>query len=665
MLKRLSSLTIRGKVIIAFTAVLVCTFALGLFAVQRLDAVNQAASLISDTYLVRTRLLGQLSYHTMRFRQLEATAALAPDSASRAQEQASMAKVRAQADQVIQAYDAVAGSGDERQKFDDARTLWRAYGAMDDKFLALAPTGDAAALAGLYRGEMRKQFNIFQDGLSGLVAQGDRAAQQAVAAAEALRNSARLWILGILSIVAALCVGIGLSMIRGVSRPIRSMTDTMRKLADHDLDVVVPGTGRQDEIGAMAGAVQVFQENMVKAARLEAEQAATRAARERRQAALEQHTQDFGTSIAGVMGTLSEASTNMRSAAETMAAASGSVRKEAHETADGAAKSSQDLTSVAAAVEELTSSVGEITRQVAAAADVARQAVQRAEASHGTMQGLSDATSRIGDVVHLIDSIAAQTNLLALNATIEAARAGEAGKGFAVVAGEVKTLAAQTAKATAEIGGQIETVRSATSGAVAAMTEIGSIIGKLDEVSAAISAAVEQQSATTREIASSVQAVTAATAASARAMEHVVTVAGTASTASGDVLGAAGKIGSEAASLRVEVDQFLTAVRDDTHERRRYERMDGGGVAVTLRASGQAGSLRLRDISRGGASLDCDWALSAGTPFEVDLPGGGSVAGRVARSGGGQVAVVFHSDADTGRRIDRTLDMLGAGRQAA
>ena len=155
----------------------------------------------------------------------------------------------------------------------------------------------------------------------------------------------------------------------------------------------------------------------------------------------------------------------------------------------------------------------------------ARQAVRRAEASQSTIRGLADATSRIGDVVHLISDIAGQTNLLALNATIEAARAGEAGRGFAVVAGEVKALAAQTAKATAEIGGQIDGVRAATDQAVAAMGEISGYIDRMNEVSTAIAAAVEEQSATTREIASSLQAVSGATAQTARAMEHVVTVA--------------------------------------------------------------------------------------------------------------------------------------------
>ena len=316
---------------------------------------------------------------------------------------------------------------------------------------------------------------------------------------------------------------------------------------------------------------------------------------------------------------------------------------------------------MAAAVEELTSSVNEITRQVAAAAEVARQAVQRAEASHGTMRSLSEATARIGDVVHLISDIAGQTNLLALNATIEAARAGEAGKGFAVVAGEVKTLAAQTGKATAEIGNQIETVRIATTEAVAAMTEIGTIIGKMDEVSAAIAAAVEQQSATTREIAGSVQAVSGATATSANAMEHVVRIADGAGDASRDVLSASGEIGREADTLRVEVDQFLTAVRDDgdNRERRRYERIDAKHMVATLRASGRNAEVSVRDISRGGALLECDWPLTAGAPLEIELRNaGGIIAGRAVRAGDGRLAVVFSSDPSVLARVDLVLDRL-------
>jgi methyl-accepting chemotaxis protein len=601
----------------------------------------------------------------MRFRQLEATAALAPDAAARAQEEATMGKVRTQADQVRQDYEQITATGDERQKSDEAMRLWRSYVTADGRFQSLAQAGDVAGATALYRGTMRTEFNKFEDGLSELVDVNDRNALRAVANATALGSSAHVWILGILALAVLLCFGIGTSLVRGVSAPIMAMTDAMLKLAAKNIDVAIPGIGRGDEIGAMAGAVKIFKESMVKTDQLEATQAAERAARERRQAAMELHTQDFGTSIAGVMGTLGEASAKMRKAAESMAAAASEVRLEAHETSQGAAKSSADLTAVAAAVEELTSSVAEITRQVAASADVARQAVRRAEASRTTMAGLSEATVRIGDVVHLINNIAGQTNLLALNATIEAARAGEAGKGFAVVAGEVKILAAQTAKATAEIGSQIETVRSATADAVAAMSEIGNIIGQMDSVSAAIAAAVEEQSATTREIAGSVQAVSNATAASARAMEHVVQVADGAGEASRGVLEASGEIGQEAGTLRVEVDQFLSAVRSDTGERRRYERIDAKGLSATLRAAGRSANVVLRNLSRGGALLECDWSLGAGAPFEIELPGaGGGVTGRVVRGGADGLAVVFNADPAAIARIDRVLDSLTARRAA-
>ena len=155
----------------------------------------------------------------------------------------------------------------------------------------------------------------------------------------------------------------------------------------------------------------VFKQHAIEAVRLTAESEAEHATRERRQAALLRHTQDFGSSIAGVTASLSGAADGMRQAAAAMSQSANAVHGEASDTSQSAAKSSHDLTAVAAAVEELIVSFSTIAQQVEVAATVARQAVQRAEASHGTMQGLSDATARIGDVVRLISDIASQTNL--------------------------------------------------------------------------------------------------------------------------------------------------------------------------------------------------------------------------------------------------------------
>ena len=376
--------------------------------------------------------------------------------------------------------------------------------------------------------------------------------------------SSMMWSAGVLVLVASvLGVIIALIIGRGIVRPLSAMTAAMSRLAAHDHAIEIPARNRHDEIGEMAQAVEVFKRQAIETERLTVEQAAERTAKDHRQAVLTEQTRDFGQSVSGVMAGLTTSAETMRRAASAMAEASQSVHDEANATSGGAVRSSQDLVAVASAIEELTSSVAEISRQVASSAEVARQAVGRAEASQQTIQGLSDATARIGDVVHLISDIASQTNLLALNATIEAARAGESGKGFAVVAGEVKALASQTAKATADIGGQIETVRTATEDTVTAMAEISRIIGRMNEVSGAISAAVEEQSATTRELASSVQAVTGATSTTADAMQHVVEVADRAGGLSQEVLHEAAEIGREADTLRREVDRFLTAVRVD------------------------------------------------------------------------------------------------------
>jgi methyl-accepting chemotaxis protein len=183
-----------------------------------------------------------------------------------------------------------------------------------------------------------------------------------------------------------------------------------------------------------------------------------------------------------------------------------SVEDVTRQTAEAAAtvgQVSNDIQCVASGAEELSASVGEISQQVSHAARMAGEAVEQARHTGTIVAGLSGQAAQIGDVVALIQGIASQTNLLALNATIEAARAGAAGKGFAVVATAVKALAAQTAKATDQIRGQISATQAATREAVGAIGSIQGTIRALDEVSAAIAAAVEEQSAVTREMSGS------------------------------------------------------------------------------------------------------------------------------------------------------------------
>jgi methyl-accepting chemotaxis protein len=469
---------------------------------------------------------------------------------------------------------------------------------------------------------------------------------------------------GVAVLVVAAVSGI---LARRMFRPLQAMTNVMRSLTKRDFTVEVAGQGRNDEIGEMARAIAVFKASMINAEHLAAEQEAARAGRSRRQDVMDQSTQAFGASVSSVMAALGGAADKMREAANVLAEAASSAHQQASETAGDARISSANLVAVAAAVKQFSTSAGEIGRQVTVAADVARQASSLAESSQTSIHGLSDSTTRIGDALLLIDSIARQTNLLALNATIEAARAGEAGKGFAVVAGEVKVLAARTATATAEIGEQIAGVRHATGATIAVMNDIAEIIDKMGEISSVISSAVEEQVVTTREIASSIQSVSRSTAQAAQAMESVVEVADRAGDESRNMQTIAAEVGSVAARLRGEVEQFLAAVQNDAGERRRAERLDGRGVVAGVRHLGRTSTTAVvKDMSRTGIALLVSIDFGLGEEVEVELPtSDGPVRGIVAREDHGVVGIEFRADPTSLARIDRALSSLSGSHSIA
>jgi methyl-accepting chemotaxis protein len=475
------------------------------------------------------------------------------------------------------------------------------------------------------------------------------------------------WMIGVVGVLAVALVGIvGTLLSRSISARVERLTMVMGGLAGGELTIAIPCTADRDEIGHMARAVEVFKQNAATTRRLTAEQAAARAAEDRRQAAIGRLTEDFGTSASGVMTALAASTGSMLASADEMAAATDGVHRHATGTAERAAQSSRDLTSVAAAIEQMTTSVDEITRQIASAASAARSAGVRAALNNDMIRALGAAAARIGNAIQLIDGIAAQTNLLALNATIEAARAGDAGRGFAVVAGEVKSLAQQTAQVTAEIGSQISAIRTAVDGAIQAMSEIATIIGGIDAATATIADAAAQQSATTREIGANVQAVSIATNLAAQAMTEVVDAATRATAITRVVMGGVAGIGHEANSLHTEIDQFLVAVRTGNGEHRVHERVPGNGAMVTIFAPGLPGMRApLRDLSPAGAAVVGEWQLPAGHLVELELPdGGGRVPGRVVRCSAGVLAMIFRRDEETDGLVYRAIDVLGGRSQA-
>jgi methyl-accepting chemotaxis protein len=280
---------------------------------------------------------------------------------------------------------------------------------------------------------------------------------------------------------------------------------------------------------------------------------------------LHRHASDFERNVSGMVGVVATAATQLEATAQAMAGGAEQASRDSAAVASAAEEASTSVETVAAAAEELSASIREIGRQVNQSSEIARSAVDEASRTNGLVQGLAEAAGKIGDVVKLINNIASQTNLLALNATIEAARAGEAGKGFAVVAGEVKNLANQTAKATDEISAQIAAVQGATKEAVHAIQGIAGTIDRINEIAAAITAAVEQQGAATQEIAQNVQQAAQATGVVTSTIVSVNTDVGKTGDAARLLLSSAGELSGHADQLSSQVNQFLAVIRKEVH----------------------------------------------------------------------------------------------------
>ena len=370
------------------------------------------------------------------------------------------------------------------------------------------------------------------------------------------------------AMIAATAVGIlvalalaALVVVRTLTRPIEAMTGTMAQLANGDTGVTIPALDRDDEIGAMARAVEVFKQSMLRNAVMEAEARAEAESREHRRHTLERLIADFSSDAASMLRAVGMASDGMGRQADALDATARAARQRAANVATGSEEATANVQTVAAAAEELATTVVEISRRVQRSSSVADKAVDEAKRTDAQVRNLAEAAQSIGEVVKLIHAIAGQTNLLALNATIEAARAGEAGKGFAVVASEVKGLATQTAKATEDITVQIAAIQQATQGAVSAIEAIAGTIGEMSDIAASIASAVEQQGAATQEIARNVQEAAKGTT---LVNDNIIGVHEAVTETAGSVeamRGATGELNRQSDALRRRIDGFLKGVQ--------------------------------------------------------------------------------------------------------
>ena len=389
----------------------------------------------------------------------------------------------------------------------------------------------------------------------------DRVAE-ATAAANGSVTTGRVLLIAIAAIGLGIAVAIAWFYVSAtLLKRLSAMAKTMSALAEGNSDVNLGFTPGNDEIGDMARSVDVFRQNAIERARLEAETEEERRMKEKRSAAVESLIQAFDEASANALGQVSEAAAQMETSARAMSSTAAATTGKSAAVAQASEGASQNVQTVAAAAEEMVSSIGEISQQIARSTEIAGSAVDQVEKTNVDVQRLNDAAKSIDDIVSLINDIAEQTNLLALNATIEAARAGEAGKGFAVVASEVKTLAEQTGNATQNISEHISGIQNATQTAVEAMGSIGSTIHEMSEIATAIAAAMEEQRAAAGEITRSAQEAADGTRDVFANIQEVDQATSETGQSAGQVLEASLAVSRQSDDLKGSVEQFLTEVR--------------------------------------------------------------------------------------------------------
>jgi methyl-accepting chemotaxis protein len=364
-----------------------------------------------------------------------------------------------------------------------------------------------------------------------------------------------------IAIAMGTAIAVSLQMARLISAPLKEIAHKMASVANGNLTTEIPYRDRGDEIGMAAKGLEDFRVKLIDAEILRKQQQEFEAAASAQQAERARMAEAFATRMTQISDGFSSSSGEVASASRNLAATAEETARQAQAVSGAAEEASANVQTVAASTEEMTASVREIASQVAKSASVANTAAAEAARTESDVRALSEAATKIGEVVELINNIAGQTNLLALNATIEAARAGEAGKGFAVVASEVKQLADQTAKATGEISSKINEIQQATNRTVGSIERIVNTVSDIQSISTMISAAIEEQGAATGEIASNTQLAARGTEQVSDNINGVGRSAEMTGSASTQLMSLSDALSGQASELQREVGNFVRQIR--------------------------------------------------------------------------------------------------------
>jgi methyl-accepting chemotaxis protein len=370
-------------------------------------------------------------------------------------------------------------------------------------------------------------------------------------------------------------------IITDVTGMIRRLTSSMNRVAEGETHNFIPGTDRQDELGAMARALEVFRHSTLELSELTERRASEveeqlaqqqltseemRALRQQKSQLLEDLANGFEVSVGELITSVSAASEQLKATSSQMVKVADGSNEQADSASAAMKSASSNVTAAAAATDEFALSINEISQQATASATLARDATSLVASANTRMDDLSSAAEEVGEIAGLIQTIAQRTNLLALNASIEAARGGESGRGFAVVASEVKELAMQTSAATSSVAEKISAMQESTRSSASDLGSIYDQIGELEKVAVVIATAVDQQSVSGEELARNIDTVAEGSRQVSERLVALREASEDTGAAAGDVVASANALGTHANDLREKAGRFIADVRKSARD---------------------------------------------------------------------------------------------------